>query len=167
MEKINKKMMGVAMKKTLLLLLLICGLMNGIAYNSVGATEELKLIANDKPKEDSKELMFQDMLMLFLLPHIEEKIYETYSSLLNYLPEVYPYFVNVTNVKRVNGFRSYHFLITLEVVPTVGPHIPVGKDSLTFDLSLMNPNNVKLVTWKHLKDPQKADFPPNWLDVLK
>lgn len=160
-------MMGVAMKKTLLLLLLICGLMNGIAYTSVGATEELKLIANDKPKEDSKELMFQDMLMLFLLPHIEEKIYETYSNLLNYLPEVYPYFVNVTNVKRVNGFRSYHFLITLEVVPTVGPHIPVGKDSLTFDLSLMNPNNVKLVTWKHLKDPQKADFPPNWLDVLK
>lgn len=155
------------MKKTLLLLLLICGFMNGIAYNSVGATEELKLIANDKPKEDSKELMFQDMLMLFLLPHIEEKIYETYSNLLNYLPEVYPYFVNVTNVKRVNGFRSYHFLITLEVVPTVGPHIPVGKDSLTFDLSLLNPNNVKLVTWKHLKDPQKADFPPNWLDVLK
>ncbi|WP_053373204.1 DUF3888 domain-containing protein [Paenibacillus sp. FJAT-27812] len=97
---------------------------------------------------------------------LEKKIDEIYSNKLNYSPEVYPYFVNVTNVQRVNGFRGFHFLICLEVVPTVGPHIPVGKDSLTFDISPVNPNNVKLISWKHLKDPKKADFPPNWMDVI-
>ncbi|WP_307205651.1 DUF3888 domain-containing protein [Paenibacillus harenae] len=67
----------------------------------------------------------------------------------------------------MNGFRGFHFVITLEVVPTVGPHIAVGKDSLTFDVSPVNPNNVKLLEWKHLKDPQESDFPPNWKDILK
>jgi hypothetical protein len=154
-------------KKLLILILLICCPMSGINNNIVWANGKLTSNStNDKPKE-SKELMFQDMLMLFLLPHIEKKLDEIYSNILNFSPEVYPYFVNVTNVQRVNGFRGFHFLITLEAVPTVGPHIPVGKDSLTFDISPMNPNNVKLITWKHLKDPRKADFPPNWTDVLK
>lgn len=70
-------------------------------------------------ERESNELMFQDMLMLFLLPHIEKKINVIYSNKLNGSPTVYPYFVDVTQVKR------------------------------------------------HLKDPQKADFPPNYMDILK
>jgi hypothetical protein len=118
-----------------------------------------------KPQE-SKELILQDMLMLFLLPHINKKIDEIYLNLLTYSPEVYPYFVDITQVQRINGFRGFHFIITVEVVPTVGPHIPVGKDSITFDLSPTNPDNVMLVNWEHLKDPQESDFPPNWKDIL-
>lgn len=154
------------MKKLIILLVLICGITNGIDYNIVLASEKSTTFKDNKPQE-SKELMFQDMLMLFLLPHIDKKIDEIYSNLLTYSPEVYPYFVDVTHVQRVNGFRGFHFVITLEVVPTVGPHISVGKDSLTFDISPKNPNNVKLLDWKHLKDPQEADFPPNWKDNLK
>ncbi|TCZ80750.1 DUF3888 domain-containing protein [Paenibacillus albiflavus] len=154
------------MKKLMLIILLIFGLMNGLNYNIVMASEKLTFVNNGKP-QDSNELMFQDMLMLFLLPHIDKKIDEIYSNLLNYSPEVYPYFVNVTNVRRVNGFRGFHFIITLEVTPTVGPHIPVGKDLLTFDISPMNSNNVKLLEWKHLKDPKESDFPPNWKNVLR
>lgn len=156
------------MKKLLILILLICCPMSGINHNIVVETNE-KLTSsstNDKPKE-SKELMYQDMLMLYLLPHITKKIDEIYQNKLNYSPEVYPYFVNVTNVQRVNGFRGFHFTMTLEVAPVLGPHISVGRDSLTFDISPTIPNNVKLMHWKHLKDPQKADFPPNWMDVLK
>jgi hypothetical protein len=117
------------------------------------------------PDKDSRELMFQDMLMLFLLPHIDKKIGEIYSTLLTESPMVYPYFVDVTDVKRVNGFRRFDFLITLEVVPTVGPHIPVGKDRLTFRMN--SGPSVKLESFKHLKDPQKSDFPPNYQDLLR
>jgi len=154
------------MKKLMLIILLIFGLSNGLNYNVVMASEKLTSVNNSNP-QDSKELMFQDMLMLFLLPHIDKKIDEIYSKLLNYSPEVYPYFVTVTNVQRVNGFRGFHFTITLEVTPTVGPHIPVGKDLLTFDISPTNPDNVKLLKWKHLLDPKESDFPPNWKDVLR
>ncbi|OAB25542.1 hypothetical protein PMSD_27710 [Paenibacillus macquariensis subsp. defensor] len=124
--------------------------------------------AEMKPRpEESKELMFQDMMMLFLLPHIDKKIGEIYSNILTYPPMVYPYYVDVIHVERVNGFRGFHFLITLEVVPTTGPHIVVGKDSITMDISPTNPDNVKVVGWKHLKDPQETNFPPNYKDILK
>lgn len=117
------------------------------------------------PDQDSRELMFQDMLMLFLLPHIEKKIDEIYSPLLKEAPTVYPYFVDVTEVKRVNGFRKFDFIVTLDVVPTVGPHISVGEDELTFRIT--SGPTVKLESFKHLKDPQKSDFPPNYQDILR
>lgn len=117
------------------------------------------------PDQDSRELMFQDMLMLFLLPHMEKKIAEIYDPLLNEAPTIYPYFVNVTEIKRVNGFRGFDFLITLDVTPTVGPHISVGEDELTYRIT-PGPT-VKLESFKHLKDPQKSDFPPNYQDILR
>ncbi|MBD2867627.1 DUF3888 domain-containing protein [Paenibacillus arenilitoris] len=121
----------------------------------------------DKPRQDSRELMFQDMLMLFLLPHIDNEVADIYKDLLTHAPVVYPYFADVVHVERVNGFRGFHFLVTLEIVPTVGPHIPVGKDRMTFDISPVNPGNVKLVFRQHLKDPRESDFPPNYADLLK
>ncbi|MFX3631578.1 MAG: DUF3888 domain-containing protein [Candidatus Pristimantibacillus sp.] len=154
-------------KLVIILLLLICGTNGYINDSIVMASEKTKSVNSDKPKQDSQELMYQDMLMLFLLPHMDKKIDEIYANLLNYSPEIYPYFVEVKDVHRVNGFRKFHFLITLEVIPTVGPHIPVGKDILIFDISPVNPDNVKLLSWKHIKDPQKSDFPPNWQDVLR
>ncbi|MFC4811818.1 DUF3888 domain-containing protein [Paenibacillus sp. GCM10023250] len=148
------------MKTLLLLLVLIFGVNPCAAY----ASEQP---VNGSKPEESKELMFQDMLMLFLLPHIDKKIDEIYADLLKYSPEVYPYFVHVHDVRRVNGFRGFHFVITLEVIPTVGPHIAVGKDRLIFDISPTNPNNVRLLDWKHLEDPAESNFPPNWKDMLK
>ncbi|AFH62304.1 DUF3888 domain-containing protein [Paenibacillus caseinilyticus] len=119
------------------------------------------------PEKDSKELMLQDMLVLILLPQMDKKLDEIYIDKLNYSPELYPYFVTIQHMERVNGFRGFQFRITFEVIPTVGPHIPVGKDTITFEISPLNPNMAQIVDWKHLKDPQKSDFPPNWLDVIK
>lgn len=116
---------------------------------------------------DSRELQFQDMLMLFLLPYIEQKLDEVYSSKLNVSPEQYPYYIEVIHTERLNGFRGFDLLITLEATPTVGPHIPVGKDRFTFEISLMISGTAKLIRFKHLKDPDPKDFPPNYQDILK
>ncbi|WP_442601037.1 DUF3888 domain-containing protein [Paenibacillus sp. KN14-4R] len=117
-----------------------------------------------KPDKDSEALQFQDMLMLFLLPHMNDKLTEVYSKVLYASPDLYPYFVDVKHVERVNGFRGFSFRITLDATPTVGPHIPVGEDLFTFEIS---PAGVKLAKFKHIKGPNKSDFPPNYQDLLK
>lgn len=48
---------------------------------------------------------------------------------------VYPYFVDVVKSQRMNEFRGFILQITLEVTPTVGPHISVGKDRITLEVS--------------------------------
>lgn len=117
-----------------------------------------------QPVKDSKELQFQDMLVLFLLPYMNDKLSEVYAPLLRTAPVLYPYFVEVNEVRRVKGFRGFDFLITVEAYPTVGPHISVGEDLFTFDIS---PYDVKLVEFEHVKGPDPSDFPPNYMDLLK
>ncbi|OCT13890.1 hypothetical protein A8709_17840 [Paenibacillus pectinilyticus] len=114
---------------------------------------------------DSRELQNQDMLVLFLLPLMEQKLAEVYVSTLKESPGLYPYYVDVTKVERVNGFRGYEFRITLHATPTLGPHIPVGEDLFTFEIS-PGPK-VKLIKFEHVKGPEKKKFPPNYQDLLR
>ncbi|NIK21195.1 DUF3888 domain-containing protein [Paenibacillus lupini] len=111
-------------------------------------------------------MQIQDMLILFLLPHLNEKLAEEYADILKGgSPELYPYFVDVIKTERVNGFRGFDLRITLQAVPTVGPHIPVGEDRFTYQISPVV--GVKLIQFEHLKGPNKADFPPNYQDLLR
>lgn len=119
-----------------------------------------------KPLEDSRELQLQDMLVLILLPHMQDKLEEVYSNAFSVpgQPDIYPYFVNVKHTERVNGFRGFDLLITLDVHPTIGPHIPVGEDIFTYRIS---PFGVELKEFEHLRGPNKNDVPPNYQDLLK
>ncbi|MGE6228201.1 DUF3888 domain-containing protein [Paenibacillus chitinolyticus] len=117
-----------------------------------------------QPKEDSRELQLQDMLVLQLLPYMHEKLAEIYSNVLTIAPDLYPYFVDIQHSERVNGFRGFDFLITLNATPTVGPHISVGEDIFTYQISLAG---VKLKKIEHLRGPNMNDFPPNYKDLLK
>ncbi|WP_241242994.1 DUF3888 domain-containing protein [Paenibacillus whitsoniae] len=119
----------------------------------------------DNPHEDARALQLQDMLVLFLLPAMREKLSQVYARYLKATPDIFPYFVQVTDIQRPNGFRSFEFLITLDVIPTVGPHISVGKDRFTYKIS-PGPS-IKLVNYQHLKSPDPQAFPPNYLNLLK
>lgn len=121
--------------------------------------------ASKKPEKDSRELKFQDMLVLFLLPYMNDKLTDVYSKDLKVAPDLYPYFIDVKHIDRLNGFRGFEFQITLEATPTVGPHIAVGEDLFTFEVK--SGVDVKLVKFEHLKGPNKKDFPPNYQDLLK
>ncbi|GLX71049.1 DUF3888 domain-containing protein [Paenibacillus glycanilyticus] len=118
-----------------------------------------------KPEQDSRELQLQDMLVLQLLPKMHDKLTEAYSDVLTGTPDIYPYYVDVIETERLNGFRGFDLRITLQAVPTVGPHIPVGEDRFTFQISPIV--GVKLLEFKHLKGPKKEDFPPNYQDILR
>ncbi len=114
------------------------------------------------PHADSTELRLQDMLMNFLTPHINDAVWGYYQRLLLEPPLVYPYFIDVVDSKRINGFRGFILSITLDVKPVVGPHISVGEDRLTFEISA-GPE-VKLINYVHLKSYK---LPPNWQHVVK
>lgn len=114
------------------------------------------------PQEDSTELRLQDMLMNFLNPYINDAVQDYYQHLLLELPLVYPYFVDVIESHRVNGFRGFILSITLDVTPVVGPHISVGEDRLKFEISA-GPK-VKLVNYTHLKT---YELPPHWQDIVR
>lgn len=135
-----------------------------VHYVAEEALSEQTANAGRKPLEDSRELQLQDMLVLSLLPHIEEKLVEVYSDVITVPPVVYPYEVDVKNIERVAGFRGFDFLITLVAQPMVGPHIPVGKDELTYRIS---PAGVELQNVEHLSGPDEDDFLPNYQNLLK
>ncbi|MCM3627532.1 DUF3888 domain-containing protein [Paenibacillus glycanilyticus] len=120
---------------------------------------------NPKPEHDSRELQIQDMLVLQLLPNMHDKLADVYKDVLTVNPEIYPYLVDVIKTDRVNGFRGFDLRITLQAVPTVGPHIPVGEDRFTYQISPVA--HVKLLQLEHLKGPNKEDFPPNYQDLLR
>jgi hypothetical protein len=121
-------------------------------------------INNLPAEEDSTELKIKDMLMLLLSPEIDKAVSDYYSDFYDTTPLVYPYQVHVLKTERLGGFRTFHFQITIEVTPVVGPHISVGKDKLTFEISPMLPGQIKLKEFKHL---ETHDLPPNWQHILK
>jgi len=117
------------------------------------------------PLQDTKEMKVNDILMLLLDPQIEKAVSDYYSEYLTETPLVYPYQVEIVNVDRIGGFRTFDLLITLEVTPVVGAHISVGKDRLTFEISPdIIPDQIKLKKFEHL---ETYELPPNWQNIIK
>lgn len=119
---------------------------------------------NTAPEKDSKELMIQDTLLLLLHEEIDSAVTDFYSDSLSESPTVYPYQIEIVEVKRVGGFRGFHFLITLEATPVVGPHISVGKDRMTLEVDPTIDGNVRLKKFEHL---ETHDLPPHWQHIIK
>ncbi|WP_405114382.1 DUF3888 domain-containing protein [Paenibacillus sp. FSL K6-1217] len=148
--------------RVITILLIIALITDGIAPAPYTAAEPPSQL--QKPQADSRELQLQDMLVLQLLPYMDERLKTAYFSLLTTAPQLYPYLVQVEQVERLNGFRSFDFRITLRAYPTVGPHISVGEDLFTYRISS---SQVELINYKHLKGPERHQFPPNYLDMLR
>ncbi|MNU05376.1 hypothetical protein D3C72_2501540 [compost metagenome] len=62
----------------------------------------------------------------------------------------------------MNGFRGFILQITIEITPTVGPHIAVGKDLITFEVSA-GPT-VKLIHYTNL---EAYELPEHWRDIIR
>lgn len=130
-----------------------------IITNPLQASAESMLL---KPRQDSTELQLQDMFMILLSPAVEDAVNQYYRKLLKESPVVYPYQSSIVQIERTNGFRGFIFLITVEVMPVVGPHIAVGKDQITFQIS--SGPTVKLIEFRHIQD---FELPPHWQDIIR
>ncbi|OPA72765.1 ATPase [Paenibacillus selenitireducens] len=118
---------------------------------------QTNIASANQPVEDSEELRLQDMLMNLLTPYISEVLDNYYRPNISktFSPEITPWKIEVTETKRINGFRGFKLEISFEIEPTAGHHVPVGKDRLTYRISY-GPS-VELINHTHLAT---YDLPP-------
>ncbi|GAB6928216.1 hypothetical protein JCM10914A_21990 [Paenibacillus sp. JCM 10914] len=136
-----------------------------IAVAAAAPLPSPKAATHVMPQSDSEALQYHDIVMLLLLPQIDKAVGAQYASTLKEPPIVYPYYIDVTHLERVNGFRGFQFRITIEVYPVVGPHLTVGKDRLEFEIAPdMANGTAKLLDFKHL---ETHELPSHWQHVLK
>ncbi|WP_368503471.1 DUF3888 domain-containing protein [Alkalihalophilus sp. As8PL] len=142
------------MKKKISILILLTVIL--IPFPSLGEAKSLEY--------DSTELKVQDLMMLLVLDSVATPINEYYFDFLKENPVVYPYEIELKQIERMEGFRSFHFVITLEVTPVIGPHIAVGKDVVTLEVSPVLPKTIKVLTYEHL---ETYELPAKWRHVIK
>ncbi|MDM5189248.1 DUF3888 domain-containing protein [Bacillus sp. DX4.1] len=113
---------------------------------------------------DSRELQLQDLLMVYLNQTINHDIQHYYSKYMVKNVSVYPYQVHFVKIERLNGFRGFDFKVVMDVSPVVGPHISVGEDRLTYEISFLTPEKAKLLKFEHLKT---YPLPNQWRKAIK
>ena len=110
----------------------------------------------ERPPQGSLEELYQDVFMTMLLPYIQEAVNNYYEKNTGYSPGVDPWQPDILSIERPNGYRTFLFIIKLEVAPYLGAHNSIGVDHITIKVSS---GEVKVLEYKHIKD-----YPiPPWL----
>lgn len=138
------------------LIILLCSFHIIIPSTSVKAMPSMP-----PPPEQSREELYHDMFLTLLSKDIDLAVSNYYSEYLTISPMVYGYMVDVSKAKRVGGYRSFGFTVTLETTPVVGPHLSVGEDRLVFEISR---SGGKLLEYEHL---ESHELPDNWKHIIK
>lgn len=109
--------------------------------------------------DDSKEIIYRDVVLSLLIPYIQKEINNYYKEYLTESPTVAPYSVDIVNVKRVSGYR-----IQFEVIayPYVGPHITVGDDRMIIETAA--DGSVEIKSFEQIKS---YELPWNWKHIIK
>ncbi|HEX2945416.1 MAG TPA: DUF3888 domain-containing protein [Clostridia bacterium] len=97
-----------------------------------------------KPPEGSVEEIYLDVLMSLLMPYIDKAVENYYGQ--GYA--VAPYSVKVLNIDRPNGYRTFGFVMKLEVMPYTLAHITIGVDHITIRVDT---RNVTVEKFEHIK----------------
>lgn len=115
-----------------------------------------------KSPEHSKEELYQDIFCSLLLHYIQKSVSDYYSKFLTDIPTVDPWDINILSIERPNGYRTFVFVLKIQVIPYVGPHLDVGVDNLT--ITVDGVGNIKINNFQHIKDPQ---LPPNYQHIVE
>jgi hypothetical protein len=111
-------------------------------------------------EEKSQDILYQDVIITALAPTIDKAINEYYKNVLTYIPGYDSSSIKILNIERPNGNRTLHFIINIEVKPFIGPHITVGKDRITIELSY--PGTQVLTSFEHVED---YPLPERYMDL--
>ena len=140
-----------------ILISLIVGFIIGNNYNNRLTNTVLVSKVSDTyvepgiPAEKSVEEMYQDIFMTLLSPYIHEAVKDYYGKAY----AVAPYSTNVLSVERLHGYRSFGFLIKLEILPYTGPHNTVGLDHITLSIKQ---GDVTLECFEHIKSYDVPEY---------
>ncbi|MFT4145916.1 MAG: DUF3888 domain-containing protein [Mobilitalea sp.] len=101
-------------------------------------------------EDDSQDILYQDVIITALTPKINNAIADYYKDIFSETPFYDFSFIKILNIERSNGNRTAYFIIKIEVKPFFGPHITVGKDIITIELSY--PGTQVLTNFEHVED---------------
>lgn len=109
---------------------------------------------------------YQQTIIEFLMPQIDQAVKNYYKKYFNYLPGVAPYFGGkVLSIKHRESEPakniSYSYEVVVQVMPYFGPHIAVGKDNLTF--RVFAGGKAQLEKFEHI---ESFEIPQHYQDTI-
>ncbi|MBU3143992.1 DUF3888 domain-containing protein [Clostridium sp. CF012] len=93
----------------------------------------------------SKEELYQDIYNTLLSPYIQNAIDAYYKKTVSF--DLFG--IKTLQITRPQGYRTFGFIIKLQLLPFVGAHNSIGMDNITFEIS---PGEVNLIKFEHIKD---------------
>ncbi len=106
----------------------------------------------EQVEEDPQAILYQDVILTALTPTIDKAIDNYYKNIFTESPFYDSTSIKILNIERPNGDRTSYFIIKIEVNPFFGPHITVGKDRITIELSYPGLQVIK--NFEHVKSYQ-------------
>lgn len=154
----------ILLKKVVFTLFLLVGLIcTPYPCYAYEFTEKLPSINKTyKPPEQSREELYQDIFVSLLMPEIQKSVDNYYKEFFTDTPMVAPYDLTILKAERPNGYRTFVFMIELEVYPYFGAHNSVGVDRITIRLG--GSGDVKVEKFEHIKS---YELPPNYQNIVK
>lgn len=125
---------------------------------------DIKQYSNEeisKLDENSKEKIYQDLIICLFVPYIQKEVNNYYQEYLTEMPTVFPDSVDIVNIKRESGF-GYLIQSELIVHPFVGPYNFVSDDRIIIETGVGG--YVKVIKFEHLKS---YPLPWNWQHIIK
>ncbi|WP_182629376.1 DUF3888 domain-containing protein [Clostridium chromiireducens] len=102
------------------------------------------------PKEGSIEELYKDIIVTLIVPYISREVETHYGQ-----PLLYDLFgIKFLKIERPS-YRSFEFIIKLQIRPFVGAHNTIGIDDITIRIS---PSETQVEEFKHIKS---FPIPPN------
>jgi len=112
--------------------------------------------------KNSKEELYRDMLMILLLPILQNTVNNYYGEYLLVSPMVAPYNISILSMDRLGEDGTFDFRLKLELHPYVGPHLDVGLDYITIRLNPVD--RVKIVKFEHIEN---YNLPSYYQNIIK
>ena len=120
---------------------------------SVEKTPDAKLGLPYKytPEEGSIEELYKDIIATLIEPYITKEIEKYYGKA--YMYDLFD--MEFLKIERPNGYRSFSFIVTVEVRPFIGAHNTLGVDDIIMKIEA---GEVKVEKFKHIKSFPIPDY---------
>ncbi|WP_326513145.1 DUF3888 domain-containing protein [Clostridium intestinale] len=103
------------------------------------------------PEEGSIEELYKDIIATLIEPYITKEIEKYYGKA--YMYDLFD--MEFLKIERPNGYRSFSFIVTVEVRPFIGAHNTLGVDDIIMKIEA---GEVKVEKFKHIKSFPIPDY---------
>ncbi len=121
--------------------------------------KQSKLIFNNNGMSIEK-LLDKNLFVILIYPNVEKAIDEYYSDYFTYTPTSDPWHYKFLNLKKLPE-SNFSYIIKLEVMPYVGPHLTVGVDHITLKVDF---NGTNVEKHEHI---ESHELPPHYQGIIK